>query len=99
MTNLTLNHKTPEILSKLSKQVHLEIGSQPPKKSKIAKLDISIILKYSDRKNRTEEKEEYSTLKPETNSDSASGKSKGVLLVSASIIIKNKIKEGSRGKK
>ncbi len=31
----------------------------------------------------------YSTLKPDTNSDSASGKSKGALLVSAKIDIKN----------
>jgi len=40
--------------------------------------------------------EEYSTLYPETNSDSASGKSKGTLLVSANAVIKNNKKKGKK---
>lgn len=40
---------------------------------------------------------EYSTLKPETNSDSASGKSKGTLLVSAKADTKNNKNEGKKG--
>ena len=37
--------------------------------------------------------EEYSVIKPATNSDSASGKSKGTLFDSAKIAINNKIKK------
>lgn len=40
---------------------------------------------------------EYSTLKPETNSDSPSAKSKGARLVSAKAETKNMIKAGQRG--
>jgi hypothetical protein len=41
------------------------------------------MLPYSARKKAAKRSEEYSTLKPETSSASASGRSKGVLLVSA----------------
>jgi hypothetical protein len=44
---------------------------------------------YSANENIAKSIEEYSTLNPETNSASASGKSNGVLLVSASNSIKN----------
>ena len=47
--------------------------------------DIIIILLYSAKKNKTKPTAEYSTLYPETNSASASGKSKGCLFVSAKI--------------
>lgn len=40
---------------------------------------------------------EYSTLNPETSSDSASGKSNGALLVSAKILIKNIKNKGNNG--
>jgi hypothetical protein len=40
---------------------------------------------------------EYSTLYPETNSASASGRSKGWRFVSANALIKNKIKTGNNG--
>lgn len=43
--------------------------------------------------------EEYSTLKPATNSASASGKSKGALLVSANMAIRKRIAEGKKGKR
>jgi hypothetical protein len=50
---------------------------------------IKIIDPYSAKKNKAKPILEYSTLKPETNSDSASGKSKGARFVSANIEIKN----------
>jgi hypothetical protein len=56
------------------------------------------MLLYSAKKKKVNVIAEYSTLNPETNSDSASGKSKGTLLVSAKIQIKNKINEGNKGK-
>lgn len=55
-------------------------------------------MEYSAKKNKTKITEEYSVLNPETNSDSASGKSKGVLLVSANIEIKNKTNKGKKKK-
>jgi len=53
------------------------IGNQPPKKIKTNKFDITITCKYSPRNKNAKVMEEYSTLNPETNSDSASAKSKG----------------------
>jgi len=69
-------------------------GNQPPKNKQDISADIKIILEYSAKKNKTKPTEEYSTLYPETNSDSASGKSKGILFVSAKMDTKNKIQEG-----
>lgn len=62
------------------------------------KVDISNILLYSPKKNIEKTKEEYSTLYPATNSASASGKSNGVLFVSANIEIKKIIAHGNKGK-
>jgi len=73
-------------------------GNQPPKNKIINKADIKIILEYSAKKNNVNVTLEYSTLKPDTNSDSASGKSKGSLLVSANILTKNKKHPGNNGK-
>jgi hypothetical protein len=56
------------------------------------------MLLYSAKKNKANAVELYSTLKPATNSASASGKSKGVLLVSAKIEIKKTTHSGSKGK-
>jgi hypothetical protein len=53
-----------------------------------------MILAYSAKKNKAKVNEEYSTLYPDTNSDSASGKSKGTLFVSAKAETKNNIKTG-----
>lgn len=50
---------------------------------------IIIILEYSAKKIRTNPPLLYSTLNPETNSDSPSAKSKGVRLVSANKEVKN----------
>lgn len=53
------------------------IGSQPPRKIITNKFDITITCKYSPKNKKAKVIEEYSTLKPETNSDSASAKSNG----------------------
>jgi len=74
-----------------------EIDNQPPKKSKIQSKLIKIIEPYSAKKNKAKPILAYSTLKPETNSDSASGRSNGALFVSAKIDIKNIIKIGKKG--
>jgi hypothetical protein len=58
-------------------------GNQPPKNRITIKALIAIMLQYSPKKNKANVIEEYSTLYPATNSDSASGRSKGTLLVSA----------------
>lgn len=69
----------------------------PPKKQIVKRLDIKIIREYSDRKKKTNPTDEYSVLYPDTSSDSASGKSKGILDVSAKAQIKNKIEVGNKG--
>lgn len=46
---------------------------------------------YSLKKKKAKNEEEYSVVYPPTNSDSASGKSKGCLFVSARLETKNKI--------
>lgn len=55
------------------------------------------ILPYSARKNSANDIAEYSTLYPATNSASASGRSNGVLFVSANATTKKIIKNGSNG--
>lgn len=74
-----------------------KIVNQPPKKTIVIITDIAIILAYSAKKNKAKLIPEYSTLYPETNSASASGKSKGALFVSASAEIKNKINDPKCG--
>jgi hypothetical protein len=49
----------------------------PPKNKSAVTADIKIILLYSARKNNAKPIAEYSTLYPETNSASASGRSNG----------------------
>jgi hypothetical protein len=71
--------------------------NQPPQKRRTFNKDIRIICPYSAKKNKAKVIAEYSTLKPETNSDSPSDKSKGALLVSAKDEIKNIIKAGNKG--
>jgi hypothetical protein len=53
------------------------IGSQPPKNIITNRFDITITCKYSPRNKKAKVIEEYSTLKPETSSDSASARSNG----------------------
>jgi hypothetical protein len=71
--------------------------NQPPKNKSTFNKDINIICPYSAKKNRAKVMAEYSTLNPETNSDSPSDKSKGALFVSAKEEIKNIINAGNRG--
>jgi len=80
-----------EIRKKLKK------NNQPPKNKSIVKRLIKIIEQYSAKKNSAKPILEYSTLKPETNSDSASGRSNGARFVSASIEIKNINSKGANG--
>jgi hypothetical protein len=71
--------------------------NQPPVNSIAASVDINTIEQYSPKKKKTKIIELCSVKKPATNSDSASGKSKGVLFVSARIDIKNIMNTGSKG--
>jgi hypothetical protein len=61
---------------------------QPPKNKIENKNDITSIWLYSAKKKKAKGREEYSILYPATNSDSASGRSKGVLFVSANAVTK-----------
>lgn len=72
-------------------------GCHPPKNKITIKEHIKIMLLYSAKKNNAKLIAEYSTLYPETNSASASGKSKGCLLVSANAHIKKIINIGNNG--
>ena len=56
------------------------------------------MLAYSAKNNNANDIEEYSTLYPETNSDSPSVKSNGALLVSATKEIKNIAAQGNKAK-
>ena len=70
---------------------------QPPKNNKALNVLFKIILEYSPIKKNAKLTAEYSTIYPATNSASASGKSKGGLLVSANPEIINKKKTGKNG--
>lgn len=72
--------------------------SYPPNSTKLIKTHISIILAYSARKKNTNIAAECSVINPLTNSDSASAKSNGALLVSAIDAIKNIRNKGYKGK-
>jgi len=72
-------------------------GNQPPKNKITVKIEIKIIFAYSEIKNNAKVIPEYSTLNPDTNSDSPSVKSKGARFVSANADTKNIIKAGNRG--
>jgi hypothetical protein len=74
-----------------------ETDNQPPKNKITVKTLIKMIDPYSARKNRAKPILAYSTLKPETSSDSASGRSKGARLVSAKIETKNIKNKGKNG--
>jgi hypothetical protein len=60
-------------------------------------MQIRTILAYSAKKKNTNITAACSVIKPLTNSDSASAKSKGALLVSATEPIKNIINTGNNG--
>src|SRR6476659_204144 len=73
--------------------------SQPPNQSVTAIDETAIIAAYSARKNNDQRKPLYSVWNPATNSDSASGRSKGARLVSATMATANtKNASSPRGK-
>lgn len=69
----------------------------PPKNRIAVRDDIITILQYSARKKNTKIIDECSVKNPATSSDSASGRSNGVRLVSASAEMKKIIASGRRG--
>jgi hypothetical protein len=73
--------------------------NQPPKKQIAIITDNHSILLYSAKKKNAKVIAEYSTLKPATNSASASGRSNGALFVSANKEIKKTTQPGNKGKK
>lgn len=71
----------------------------PPRNRIAVKADISTILQYSAKKKKTKIIPECSVKNPATNSDSASGRSNGVRLVSANTEIKKMMNNGNNGTK
>ena len=71
---------------------------EAPKNSVAERVFINRMLAYSARKNNANGPPAYSTLKPETSSDSPSVRSKGARLVSASVEIYHIAARGQAGK-
>jgi hypothetical protein len=69
-----------------------------PKNRIVVRAFIMMIFAYSARKNRANGPPAYSTLKPETSSDSPSVKSNGARLVSARVEMNHIIVRGHEGK-
>ena len=90
------NTKSKDLIDKKNPE-DIPKNNHPPKNKTVIKTDIKIIFAYSAKKNKANPIAEYSTLYPATNSASASGKSKGCLLVSARLIIKNIRNAGNKG--
>jgi len=80
-----------------SKKKRVGIKIHPPINISIVIKLIKIIDPYSAKKNKAKPILAYSTLNPDTSSDSASGKSKGARLVSARIEIRNIKNNGKSG--
>ena len=105
VARVTTKKMTPKAIFKLNHTLPgnkvrgniLIIGNQPPKNSTETKALIKSIWAYSPKKNKAKVIAEYSTLYPETNSASASGKSKGWRFVSASIETQKIINIGNKG--
>src|SRR5579864_3801864 len=72
-------------------------GSHPPRNRMVAIAHIVVIATYSPSMNSKYGVEPYSTMKPATSSDSASTRSKGGRLVSASAEMKNTMNIGNSG--
>src|SRR5215471_9183722 len=85
-TTLMRSHTTPGTIVKGTKSMG---GSQPPKKRIEVMAHMSTMFMYSPTMKRRYGVEEYSTMKPATSSDSASGRSNGGRLVSARAEMKN----------
>ena len=69
----------------------------PPKNNTLVKTQIKTILEYSAKKKNTNITAACSVINPLTNSDSASAKSNGALLVSATDPIKKTRNIGNKG--
>lgn len=69
-----------------------------PKNRMVVRMFIMMMLAYSARKNRAKGPAAYSTLNPETSSDSPSVKSKGARFVSARVEINHIMARGHAGK-
>ena len=97
---LTSRNKNTCILIFNPKTIELEKQKKfhPPENNIVDTELIINILPYSARKNIANKIDEYSTLYPATNSASASGRSKGDLLVSASDTIGKSNHNGNKGK-
>jgi hypothetical protein len=80
-----------------SRKNNVGSDSHPPRNIITVKTLINIIEPYSARKNKANPMLAYSTLKPDTNSDSASGRSKGARFVSAKMETRNIKKSGKKG--
>jgi hypothetical protein len=80
-----------------SKKNRKGVVNHPPRNMITVKVLIRIIEPYSARKKSAKPILAYSTLKPETNSLSASGKSNGALFVSAKIETRNIKNKGKKG--
>jgi len=87
-----LNQKKSGKISK-----NIKGANHPPQNNITFKQLIINILAYSPKENKAKVIAEYSTLYPDTNSASASGKSKGCLLVSANPEIKKINANGKKG--
>src|SRR6476659_3102988 len=91
-TTLSENHTIGGMMSRNPSAATLGKGrSHPPRNSVTAIADTVIMLAYSARKNRENLKPLYSVWNPATSSDSASGKSKGARLVSATPQMKKRM--------
>lgn len=73
----------------------LNLNKIPPRNITVIISLINKILAYSARKIKANPPLLYSTLNPETSSDSPSAKSKGVRFVSANIEVKNILNKGN----
>lgn len=71
---------------------------EAPRNRMVESVFMRRMLAYSARKNRAKGPPAYSTLKPETNSDSPSVRSKGARLVSANVEIYHIAAKGQAGK-
>src|SRR6476619_6331592 len=92
---LSTNQKIP---SGAALNGHKGIGdSHPPRNMIVASAHIVVIATYSPSMNKRYGVEPYSTMKPATSSDSASTRSNGGRLVSASAETKNTMNIGNSG--
>jgi len=88
---------TPKTLTLLPPTSLPKGNNHPPKNLTVVLELIKIMFPYSPKKNRAKPIAEYSTLYPETNSASASGKSNGCRFVSARADTKNLLLIGNKG--